>query len=124
MNNKRFIAVFEGVVAFFLWSTLTVFFNIVSLPISVYVVFGSLIGLCILYICLYLKHRRLPNFSLSVSFIVLFFMAAIKGVIWFRALTIYPVADALILHNLAPIVAACCAPLFIREKPHANHIIA
>ncbi|MGI8420027.1 MAG: DMT family transporter [Candidatus Levyibacteriota bacterium] len=123
-QNKRFYAALEGVAAFVLWSTLAIFFNIVKLPISVYVVFGSLVGLCLLYLYFFITKHGLPNFSFSLPLIGLFLIAAIKGVVWFKALTIYPVADAFIIHNLAPLLALLIAPIAIKEKSSFNHFVA
>lgn len=124
MSSERYFSVFEALSAFFLWSTLGVFFNRVSLPVSVYVVFGSLVGLCFLYLYFYLVKRAIPEFTFSWALVGLFLVAAIKGVVWFKALTIYPVAKAMLIHNLAPVVAIILAPIMIKERPSFNHVIA
>lgn len=124
MKQTHIIAIVLAITAFFLWSTLGIFFNFVSLPTSVYVVFGSLVGLAVLYVYFFAKHNGLPKVTFSGSLIGLFLVAAIKGVIWFRALALYPIAKAMLIHNLAPIVALGAAPILIREKPNINHIIA
>lgn len=124
MKSNKYPAVFQAMLAFGLWSSLGIFFNRVTLPTSVYVVFGSLIGLCVLYGYFYLTNRNIPRFTFSWWLVGLFSVAAIKGVIWFRALALIPVAKAMLIHNLAPVVALLAAPVFIREKPHFNHFIA
>lgn len=123
MNNK-FIAVLQVVGAFFLWSTLGIFFNRVQLPTSIYVVFGSAVGLSCLFGYFHLTQRRLPRFQLSFPLVLLFLVAAVKGVIWFKALSLYPIARAMLIHNLAPAIVLILSPLFLREKPRLNHLIA
>lgn len=122
MNRYQSIA--AAISAFFLWSTLGVFFNVVKLPISVYVVFGSLVALLVLYLYFYLTRGKLPRFTFSPYVVGLFVVAGIKGVIWFQALAIYPIAKAMLIHNLAPVVAIILAPILIKEKPSFNHAIA
>ncbi|OGM05698.1 hypothetical protein A2715_00945 [Candidatus Woesebacteria bacterium RIFCSPHIGHO2_01_FULL_39_32] len=103
---------------------LAIFFNKVTLPVSVYVVFGSLIALTLLYLYFYFVNHRLPHFKYSPALLGIFTVAAVKGIIWYRALQIYPVAQAMLIHNLAPVVALLFAPILIKEKPHFNHFIA
>ena len=124
MKNSKLTAIFHAMAAFTLWSTLAIFFNRVTLPGSVFVVFGSLVGLCVLYIYFYFIKGSVPKFTFSWSLMGIFLIAAIKGVVWFKALTIYPVAKAMLIHNLAPVIAVILAPLLIKEKPSFNHIIA
>lgn len=47
-----------------------------------------------------------------------------RGIVWFKALAIYPVAKGLLLHNLAPVVTLILAPFLIKERPSFNHFIA
>lgn len=124
MKISRFTAISQAMLAFGLWSTLGVFFNRTTLPTSIYVVFGSLIGLVVLYLYFFIKGRRLPAYRFSWALTGLILVAAIKGVIWFRALTLYPIAKAMLIHNLAPVIALAAAPFLIKEKPGFNHIIA
>ena len=124
MRSPKFLAIAQVMTAFGLWSTLGIFFNAVQLPVSVYVVFGSLVGLAVLYGYFYLTRHRLPRFRFSMSLAILFLVAAVKGVIWFRALSLYPIAKAMLVHNLAPVVAIILSSFVLREKPSLNHGIA
>ncbi len=122
--SSRLNATLQVLLAFGLWSSLAVFFNKVTLPTSVYVVFGSLVGLCFLYGYFYLVKRSIPKFTFSWELIGLFLVAALKGLVWFRALALFPVAKALLIHHLDPVVALIFAPLLIKEKPSFNHFVA
>lgn len=124
MGSIRLINSTKVIGAFALWSTLAIFFNKVTLPVSVYVVFGSLISLTILYLYFYFINQRFPKFKYSPALLGIFTVAAIKGIIWYRALQIYPVAQAMLIHNLAPVVTIILAPLLIKERPQFNHFIA
>lgn len=124
MKSEKLIATTRVIAAFALWSTLGLFFNLVTLPASVFVVFGSLVGLCVLYGYYYLTRQSIPKFTLSLPLVGLFLIAGVKGVIWFRALSLYPIAHAMLIHNLAPVVAAGFSPLFLKERPSVNHLVA
>lgn len=124
MNKSKILSIFQGLTAFALWSTLGIFFNIVKLPTSTYVVFGSLIGLCVLLGYFHFIKGGIPKITLSPALLGIFVIAAVKGVIWFKALTLLPVAKAMLIHNLAPVIALMLAPILIKEKPSFNHLIA
>jgi len=123
MTNK-YLSIAQAMLAFALWSTLGVFFNRVPLHPATYVVFGSLVGLCFLYLWYYVTRGGIPNFRFSWPLVGLFVIAGVKGVIWFRALSLLPIATAMLVHNLAPVFALVFAPVLIREKPGFNHLIA
>ncbi|MEK7165758.1 MAG: DMT family transporter [Patescibacteria group bacterium] len=120
-KSKSFLS---AISAFAFWSTLGVYFNVVDLPVSVSVVFGSLIGLNIIFFYVYFVAKVKLRLHFSPWLLFLFLIAAIKGVIWFKALTLIPVAQASFIHNLAPVITVLLAPLLINEKPHLNHIVA
>lgn len=124
MKQSRLFSIVQVMLAFALWSTLGIFFNVVQLPTSVYVVFGSLIGLCVLLGYFHFIKGGVPKITLSPELLGLFGIAAIKGIIWFKALTLLPVAKAMLIHNMAPVVALMIAPVLIKEKPSFNHLIA
>jgi len=124
MNNQKLLAIVQVMSAFALWSTLGVFFQRVRLPVSVSVVYGSSVGLIALYAYFYLKTSRLPSLRFSWPLVTLFLVAAVKGVIWFRALTLLPIAHAMLIHNLAPVVASVLSWFFLKEKPTVSHGIA
>lgn len=124
MNNQKFFSVVQVIGAFALWSTLGVFFQKVRLPVSVSVVYGSSVGLIALYAYFYLKERCLPSLRFSWPLAAVFLVAAVKGVIWFRALTLLPIAHAMLIHNLAPVVAAVFSWFFLKEKPSMSHGVA
>src|SRR3989344_6440476 len=124
MNNQKLLAIVQVMSAFALWSALGVFFQRVRLPVSVSVVYGSSVGLIALYAYFYLKTSRLPSLRFSWPLVTLFLVAAVKGVIWFRALTLLPIAHAMLIHNLAPVVASVLSWFFLKEKPTVSHGIA
>lgn len=124
MNNQKLFAIVQVMSAFALWSTLGVFFQRVHLPVSVSVVYGSSVGLLALYAYFYLKTRTLPSLHFSWPLAALFLVAAIKGIVWFRALTLLPIAHAMLIHNLAPTVAALLSWFFLKEKPTVSHAVA
>lgn len=121
---NKYLSITQAVVAFALWSTLGIFFNRVTLPTSTYVVFGSLVGLCVLYIWFYWRQGGIPKFRFSWPLLGLMGLAGLKGVIWFQALSLLPVAKAMLVHNLAPVFALLFAPILIKERPSINHLIA
>src|SRR3989344_1555310 len=124
MSNQKLLAIVQVMSAFALWSTLGVFFQWVHLPVSVSVVYGSSVGLIALYAYFYLKTGRLPSLRFSWPLATLFLVAAVKGVIWFRALTLIPIAHAMLIHNLAPAVAAVLSWFILKEKPAISHVVA
>ncbi|OGG04161.1 hypothetical protein A2Z33_03310 [Candidatus Gottesmanbacteria bacterium RBG_16_52_11] len=121
---KRQISVLSAVTAFALWSTLGVFFNTAALPTAVYVSLGSLAGLAVLYGYLTVSGQKFSRIRITLPLIVLFLIGGIKGIVWFEALKHFPVANAMLIHNLAPVVAAALSPLVLKEKASASHIIA
>lgn len=121
---NKYLSIAQAMLAFALWSTLGIFFNRVALPPSTYVVFGSLIGLCTLYAWFYWKSGGIPKFRFSWPLFGLLVLAGLKGVIWFQALSLLPVAKAMLVHNLAPVFALLFAPILIKERPGLNHLIA
>lgn len=121
---NKYTSIAQAMLAFALWSTLGIFFNRVALPPSTYVVFGSLVGLCVLYASFYWTSGGIPKFRFSWPLLGLLAIAGFKGVIWFQALSLLPVAKAMLVHNLAPVFALLFAPLLIKERPGLNHLIA
>jgi drug/metabolite transporter (DMT)-like permease len=124
MLSARITGLFSAIGAFALWSTLAIFFNLVSLPVSFYLGFGSLLAFVILLIYFLLTKRRFSGIKFSWFLVGVLLIAATKGLVWFNALKLYPVAPALLIANLAPAVAAILAPLFIKEKASFQHFLA
>ncbi|MBI5620637.1 DMT family transporter [Candidatus Gottesmanbacteria bacterium] len=121
---NKYTSIVQAVLAFALWSTLGIFFNRVALPASTYVVFGSLVGLCALYLWFYWRKGGIPKLRFSWALLGLLVIAGFKGVIWFKTLSMVPVAKAMLIHNLAPVFALLFAPILIKERPGMNHLIA
>lgn len=124
MNNLKLLATVQVIGAFALWSTLGVYFRWVRLPVSASVVYGSSVGVIALYAYFYLKTRCLPALRFSWPLAAVFLVAAVKGVIWFRALTLIPIAHAMLIHNLAPVVASVLSWFVLNEKPTMSQVAA
>ncbi|OGV97377.1 hypothetical protein A2W24_06640 [Microgenomates group bacterium RBG_16_45_19] len=117
------IGIAQALTAFALWSSLAVFFNRVDLPVGIYISLGSILALCLVYAGS-LFNRQPVSTRFTWPILGIMAAAAFKGLFWFKALQIYPVAPAMIIHNLAPLFAMLFAPLLIRERPRPHHLFA
>ncbi len=114
-NNTTYFKAFS---AFFIWSFLGVLLNKSSF--TAFQIAFLLSGFAVLWLFLILiGKKQISSFSkikLNTSFLLFSLISGIAGVIWLKALTLIPVAQALFLFSSLPIFALLIEIIIFKEK--------
>lgn len=124
MNNN--IIYLKTVAAFLIWSFLGVLLNKSS-----FTAFQNaflLSSFAVLWLFLILLGKRqiasLNKIKLNPSFFMFSLISGVAGVIWLKALTLIPVAQALFLFSSLPIFALLIEIIIFKEKITRIHLLA
>src|SRR2546426_9574492 len=124
--NKRIIAFLKVGFAFFVWSLLGPILNLSPFSV-IQTVWGASI-LAALYLVLFAfftkKIIQLKIIKLDIKMLLFLFSSGLSGVLWFYSLTLMPIAQAVLLYSVVPLLTFVLALLFLNEELQITKIIS
>src|SRR6266567_4520886 len=118
IRNNRTTAFIKVGFSFFVWSLLGPILNLSSFTVFQVIWCASILAALFLisFACYIKKFDQLKVIRLNFKLLLFLLSSGLSGVLWFYSLTLLPIAQAVLLYSVVPLLTFILGFLFLRES--------
>lgn len=124
--NEHITAFIKVGFSFFVWSLLGPILNLSSFTVFQTIWGASIFALIYLvfYACFTKRFTQLKIIRLDLKLLLFLLSSGLSGVLWFYSLTLLPIAQAVLLYSIVPLLTFVLAFFFLKEALQNAKIIS